>query len=60
MKNYKILKRGSTHTLVKGPMNYYLYVPNEEFKEDDSLLDKFWSAGIYLVDVESLLIKLIV
>lgn len=57
--NYTILKRGKTHTLVKAPMNYYMYIPNEEFKEDNSYLDNLWSQNIYIVDVAGILINLV-
>lgn len=57
--NYTVLKRGKTHTLVKAPMNYFMYIPNEEYKEDDSYLDNLWSVGVYIVDVESILINLV-
>lgn len=58
MKNYKIIARNATHTLVKGPFNYYLYIPNEDFKEDDTLLGNYWSCGVYVVDVDHILSEL--
>lgn len=57
--NYTILKRGITHTLVKGPFNYYMYIPNEEFKDDNSYLSNLWSNHLYIVDVDKILISLV-
>lgn len=57
--NYTILKKGKTHTLVKGPFNCYMYIPNGEFKEDDSYLDNLWSNNLYIVDVDKILISLV-
>ena len=57
--NYTALKKGTTHTLVKGPFNYYLCIPNEEYKDDDKYLDALWSNNIYIVDVDSVLTSLI-
>lgn len=57
--NYSVLKKGKTHTLVKAPMNYYLYIPNEEYKDDDKFLDYLWSNNIYVVDVERILTTLV-
>ena len=55
MERYKILKKSDTHTLVKGPMGYYLYIPNESFKEDDRLLDNYWTCDMFIVDVDRIL-----
>lgn len=57
--NYTILKKGKTHTLVKVPFNYYMYIPNEEFKEDNSYLANLWSSHLYIVDVDKMLINLV-
>lgn len=56
---YTILKRGTTHTLVKCPFNYYMYIPNKEFKEDERYLDNLWSNNLYIVDVDKILINLV-
>lgn len=52
LKDYKIIEKGHHHVLIKAPMNYYMFIPIKEFKEDDKYLDRLWSAGLYIVDVE--------
>lgn len=59
MANYTILKKGKTHTLVEAPLNYYMCIPNEKYKEDETYLDNLWSSHSYIVDVKSLLLRII-
>lgn len=57
-RNYKILKRGKTHTLIKSLYNQkYMLIPNKEFVEDGWEINYIASHNLYTINIEEIILK---